>query len=108
MNITELFKKYDFHDSYIEYFEYDMFNRAVKCCFVLCDHNPISKCEIDFINVGMFYIKADNSVFTENELRSSTVSSADGEYFKCYLDEGFGKPGKVIEIECEYIRYSLI
>lgn len=56
----------------------------------------------------MFYIEADNSVFDENEFKSSVVSSSNGEYFKCYLDEGFGKPGKVIEIGCEYIKYNLL
>lgn len=107
MNLTELFKKYDFHDSYVDYFQYDLFNRAVKCCFILCDHQQISKCEIEFINVNKFYIEADNSVFCEIELKSSIVSSSNGEYFKCYLDEGFGKPGKAIEISCEYIKYDL-
>lgn len=80
----------------------------MKCCFILCDYQQISKCEIEFININMFYIEADNSVFDENELKSSVVSSSNGEYFKCYLDEGFGKPGKVIEIGCEYIKYNLL
>lgn len=105
MNLTEIFKKYDFHDSYVEHFRYDLNERIVNCCFVLCDDQPIRKCEIEFVNVNKFYIEADNSEFAENELKSSTVSSLDGEHFKFFLDEGFGKPGKAIEIGCEYIKY---
>lgn len=108
MNLTELFKRYDFHDSYIEMFEYDPLNRRVICCLNLGDWNDVQKCEIRFINVNMFHITADNSEFAENELISVRVSSEGCEHFKGFFDEGFGRPGKVIEIKCGYIGHSEI
>ncbi len=106
MNLTELFKRYDFHDSYVERFEYDLPDRRVVCCLNLGDWNDVQKCEIRFINVNMFHIEADNSDFAENELISAEVSSEGCEHFKGFFSEGLGKPGKVIEIKCEYIEYS--
>ena len=106
MNLTELFKRYDFHDSYIERFEYDLLNRRVVCCLNLGDRNDVRKCEIRFNNVNMFHTPADNSEFAENELISAEVSSEGCEHFKGFFNEGFGKSGKVIEIKCEYIKYS--
>lgn len=107
MNLTELFEKYDFHDSYIETFEYDFLNRRIVCCLNLGDWNEVRKCEIRFINVNMFHIEADNSEFADNELISAEVSSNGREHFKGFFNEGFGKPGKIIETECEFIEYSL-
>lgn len=107
MNLTELFSKFDFHDSYIEYFEYNSIDKIVKCYFNLGDWQQIERCDIEFINVNSLSIQADNSEFEENALVSSIVSSSDGEYFKGFFDEGFGKPGKVIEIQSEQIKYSI-
>ncbi|MDE6593641.1 MAG: hypothetical protein K2K57_11345 [Oscillospiraceae bacterium] len=106
MNLTELFKRYDFHDSYIDRFEYDLLKRRAICCLNLGDWNDMPKCEIRFINVNMFHIEADNSEFAENELISAEVSSEGCEHFKGFFSEGFGRPGKVIEIKCEYIEHS--
>lgn len=106
VNLTELFKSYDFHDSYIEVFRYDLLKRQALCCLNLGDWNDVPECEIRFINVTMFHIEADNSEFAENELISAEVSSEGREHFKGFFNEGFGKPGKIIEIECEYVEHS--
>lgn len=103
MNLAELFSKYDFHDSCLEYFEYSLTERKVRCSFELGDWNSVKKCDIEFINVTEFHILADNADFKDNELIDHSISSNDTEYFKGFFNEGCGKAGKLIEIKCEYI-----
>lgn len=108
MNLAELFEKYDFHDSYIDYFNYDPDSKRLILCVVLCEGQETEKCEITFLNVRKLNIEADNDEYEENELVSVSVSSDDGEYFKGFFSEGFGKAGKLIEIKCDKVRYSLL
>lgn len=109
MNLSELFSSFDFHDSYIEIFDIDVYERRITCCLNLGDWQKKERCTIEFSDIVMFHIETNNSDFIGNELIDFTVSSnADGsERFRGYFHEGLGKPGKVIELLCKKLRIVL-
>lgn len=109
MNLSELFSLYDFHDSYIETFGVDFYNRKIICCLNLGDWQEKTTCTIEFVDIVMFHIESDNVNFIGNELKDYTViSKEDGtEYFRGYFMDGFGTPGKVIELLCKGLKIIL-
>ncbi len=109
MRLLELFSLYDFHDSYIENFFVDFNNRKMIICLNLGDWQEKSKCTIEFSDIAMFHIEADNVDFNGNELKDYTVFSKDDgtEQFRGYFMDGIGTPGKVIELLSREIKILL-
>jgi hypothetical protein len=105
MNLSELFNKYDFHDSYLEYLDYSFNERRLSLCLNLGDWQEHSRCVITFCNIILFHLEADNVDFKGNTLIS--FNTLKNEYFKGFFCEDFGKPGKFLEVKCEYIEFEL-
>lgn len=107
MNLEQLHSLHDLHDSVITKFTYSLDNRQAFCELIIEEDSHQYSCSICFNNISLFHIESNNSNFMENELIDIKVLSEDGEYFRGFFSEGFGKPGKLIEIRCNMVEITI-
>ena len=100
LNLESLCSLYSLHDSVVLKFSYSFENRCAICVLSFEGDSQSGICSIKFKDILMFKIEAQNVNFIEDELIDLKVNSKDGEYFKAFFSEGFGMPGKVLEISC--------
>lgn len=108
MNLAALHLSYDLHDSVVVLFSYCFEKRYAVCVLDIGDLQEKYRCKIKFNNITFFKIDLTNVDFVENELIDLKVSSDVGEYFKGYFSEGFSKPGKAVEIKCEFVEIEIV
>ncbi|WP_295080114.1 hypothetical protein [Ruminococcus sp.] len=104
MNLVQLYLNYTLHDSVITDFFYSLNQRYARCVLSVEMNNCNYTYTINFEEITLFKIEAQNADFIGNELIDIKVSSDNGEYFKAFFSEGFAMPGKVIEIRCDKVN----
>lgn len=107
MNLEQLHSLYNLHDSVLTKFTYSLDNRHAFCELMIEEDSHQYICSIKFNNISLFHIESNNSDFMENELIDIEVLSGEAEYFRGFFSEGFGKPGKLIEIRCNTVEITI-
>ncbi|WP_458453014.1 hypothetical protein [Methanobrevibacter sp.] len=107
MNLEQLYSSHNLHDSVLTKFTYSLENRHAFCELIIEDAPHQYSCSISFNDITLFIIESNNSDFIENELIDIKVLSEDGEYFRGFFSEGFGKAGKLIEIRCKMVEITV-
>lgn len=107
MNLETLCSLYDLHDSVVIKFSYSFHESCAVCLLELGDWNDKNTCMIKFNHIVFFKLESQNVDFDENELIDVKVSSGEVECFRAFFNEGVMKPGKVIEIKCDYVEIKI-
>ena len=108
MNLEKLRETYDLHDAILINFNYSLKKRTAICELEIDSADSKTECTIEFKDIGLFHIEANNTDFKDNELIDINVSSKDTEYFRAFFSEGFMKPGKLIEITCTNVEIIIV